>query len=618
MLRPLKIGVICVMAIACCFPVFSLRAGNPLLEMIGKNPCGIYFETYESLCDSLFSGDSLARVELVRLFAQAASADPTGQWEIDRRRIEGHVRFYESRRGGFTPSADYTAERFTDDLLEIARTAGTKGFSTLRLRSLYDAASVCRIFANEYEQAFSLYLEASSEAEKMPLKDFPWKFYLYQEIGDFYYSFREYTDAGHFYRLITDDPEAALKNNLRLYSALNGLGLCYRSDKEYEKSDSCFRRILDLAASSDADRYIWEGIAEGNIGRNHLLRGDYTRALAWMKPALKKIRRPNDDPYVSGLAADIADIYLERGDLENGKKYLDIALDYHTRSRLPAMNSRLLAVTAHYHALKGNRRQAAAGLDSALRAKEREQETFGGLVLRRVEQQLRNADRKVHEQQLGAEVMRSRMYRQSAILISCALALILSLLILVSVYYRRTHLAYRQLVRKSQQWAGVAESPLAEEPTDATGETAEIAEEASTAETSPESTLMQEAAPSKAQSAPEDFDRTVMQSIEQAVIDGKMFKQADLTLDMLSAATGYSRYYLSTALNRCTGVNFNTYINEQRVKEAVRVMSDPANADLTVDAIAYDAGFNDRKNFYRVFKKVTGLSPTQFRRNVAI
>lgn len=616
LLRLKRVCILCLLVALCC-PVFARQSKNPLLKMIDKG-CGAYFNEYEALCDSLFSGDSLARAELVRLFAQAAAADPTGRWELDRRRIEGHVRFYESRRGGFTPSTDYTAEAFTDDLLEIARTAAKKGFSTLYLRSLYDAASVCRIFANEYEQAFSLYLEASSQAEKTAMKDFPWKFYLFQEIGDFYYSFREYPDAAHFYRLITEDPEAALTNNLRLYSALNGLGLCYRSGGEYEKSDSCFRRILDLAAPSAADRHIWEGIAEGNIGRNHLLRGDYEKALAWMKPALEKIKRPNDDAYVSGLAAYITDVYLERGDLDNGKKYLDIALDYHTRSRLPAMDSRLLAVTARYHALKGNRRQAAVCLDSALRAKEREQDAFGGLVLRRVEQRLRDADRKVHEQRLGAEVMRSRMYRQAAIFISCALALILSLLILVSFYYRRTHQAYRELVRKSQRWAGVVESHSADEPAGAAEQSAEKDSEASAADNASEDAVIREEATAKAHSVPEAFDRTIMRAVEHAVVNEKMFRQADLTLDMLSAATGYSRYYLSTALNRCTGVNFNTYINEQRIKEAVRLMSDPANADLTVDAIAYDAGFNDRKNFYRVFKKVTGLSPTQFRRNAAV
>lgn len=612
LLRPVKYFILCFTAFACCTQVFAQRGTNPLLGMVGR-PCGEYFDGYEAICDSLFSGDSLARVELVRLFVQAAEADPTGEWELARRRIAGHVRFFESRQGGYEPTVDYSAQRFAEDLLAIARTAEQKGFKTLYLHTLFNAAAVYRIFAYDYEHAFACYLEAVDEAVNLSWNEFPWKFYLYLEIGDFYFSFREYADAAYYYRKIADDPEAAPSNNY-LYSALNGLGLCYRHAGKFEKSDSCFRRILDLAAPNKTDRYVWEGIAGGNIGRNHLLCGNDRQALAWMEPALKKMKRPNDDPYATGLAADIADIYLERGDLEKGKKYLGTALYYHNRSRLPEKSSRLLGVETRYFTLLGDRKQAAACLEAAFRAKEQEQEAFSGLVLRRVEQRLRAADRKIHEQQLNTEMMRSRAYRQTTVLISGTLALILALLVLVLIYYRRTHRAYRELVRRSQKWAGIAvECPCKEDTCTAKAGHAEtVAEEANEADNACGASIP-EAGSGK--TVPHAFDRVVMQAIEQAVIDGKMYKQPDLTLDMLSAATGYNRYYLSGALNRCTGINFSTYVNEQRIKEAVRLMSDPANANLTVDAIAFDAGFNDRKNFYRVFKKVTGLSPTQFRRN---
>ena len=68
-------------------------------------------------------------------------------------------------------------------------------------------------------------------------------------------------------------------------------------------------------------------------------------------------------------------------------------------------------------------------------------------------------------------------------------------------------------------------------------------------------------------------------------------------------------------LNRHTGNNVNAYINEFRVKEVVRILSEPANDHCTMDEIAFEAGFNDRQSLYRVFKKIIGLSPGAFRRN---
>lgn len=632
------------MVIACCCPVLAQQARNPLSEMIGKG-CGDYFNEYQALCDSLFSGDSIARAELVRLFAEAALTDPTGEWELDGRRLAGHVRFYESRRGGYRPSADYTAERFAEELLGIAHEASMKGFETLRLRAMFDAAAVYRIFGHNYEQAFKYYLQVATGLEKVSQREFPWKLLMYREIADFYFSFREYKDATVFYRKIAEDPDATYKNNHRLYPALNGLGLCYRYAEEYEKSDSCFQHILDLSTPIEEDRYVWEGIAGGNIGINHSLRGDMDKSLAWMEPALAKMKRPNDDPYASDLAANIADVYLKRNDLRNGKKYLETARAYHRRSRLPERNSRLLEVETRYHTLSGDRSEATACLDSTIRAKEREHEAYSGLVLRRVEQQLRAADQRVHDQELYTEKLRSTFYRQTALWVSCTLAVILILLVLLGIYYRRTRQAYHELVLRSQQWAkvGVAQERTrevnpetddltrTEERTDtndgsciekrtAAGERTCDGDRAGADEVSVGDNYIATdnytAADDQAledDTLPDSADRTIMEKVEQLMNEKMLYTNADLSLDMLATELGLHRRHVSGAINTCTSKNFFAYVNEYRVKEAIRQMSDAGNKNQTIDAIGFDSGFNDRKTFHRIFKQFTGLTPGAFR-----
>lgn len=583
----IKILLLCIIASFCFGTISAQQHNNPLLDMVGKQ-YGDYFDSYVVLCDSLFSGDSDSRVRLLDLLAEAAAADPTGEWELDRQRMEKHVRFYNSRNGGFTPSADYTAEDFTTDLLNIAARAQKAGFTYTHLLALFNAGDAFRIFAQDYEQAFRCYLTVAAELEKVTQREFPWKLFIYREMAYFYSSFREYKEAAVYWQKIIDDPDATLKNNHRLYPALHGLGVHYRYEQKYDRSDSCFVRILQLSASNPEDSYVWEGIAKGNIGNNHYLRGDLDKALEWMIPALQKMQRPEDDSYTVQLAADIADIYLKKGDTRSAKKYLDIAILHHNRSRIPRKSSHLLQVMAHYHAASAGQPAVSAYLDSALLAKKSEDEAFSGLVLRRVEQRLRAADRKAYEQNLSAEKMRTRMYRLTAIIITCALAVILLLLLAVAFYYHRTHRAYRELVRKSQEWAGIELSKL----------------EAAT-DKKP-----------KLQAMPEENDHLIMEKIEKIMLTDDFYKHPELTLDMMVAQTGLNRAYLSAALNRCTGKNFNTYINEFRVKEAIRLMSEPRNEKLTIEAIGFDAGFNDRSSFYRIFKKITGLSPTEFRKNI--
>ena len=66
------------------------------------------------------------------------------------------------------------------------------------------------------------------------------------------------------------------------------------------------------------------------------------------------------------------------------------------------------------------------------------------------------------------------------------------------------------------------------------------------------------------------------------------------------------------AVNRCTRAGFSAFINELRIKEAVRLMSGDRLKNLTMEGIAREAGFNKRSTFYRAFKKATGFSPMDY------
>jgi two-component system response regulator YesN len=59
-----------------------------------------------------------------------------------------------------------------------------------------------------------------------------------------------------------------------------------------------------------------------------------------------------------------------------------------------------------------------------------------------------------------------------------------------------------------------------------------------------------------------------------------------------------------------TGIPVTEYINMARIKKAKELL---ANTSLKVYEIAYEVGFNDQHYFSSVFKKIVGLSPTEYR-----
>jgi AraC-like DNA-binding protein len=72
---------------------------------------------------------------------------------------------------------------------------------------------------------------------------------------------------------------------------------------------------------------------------------------------------------------------------------------------------------------------------------------------------------------------------------------------------------------------------------------------------------------------------------------------------------------VSYAINKEFGTNFFEFINHHRIEEAKRLLSDKAYEKLTVMEILLESGFNSKSSFQRFFKRLTGVSPTEFRKN---
>ncbi|MBU8892267.1 MAG: tetratricopeptide repeat protein [Bacteroidales bacterium] len=92
----------------------------------------------------------------------------------------------------------------------------------------------------------------------------------------------------------------------------------------------------------------------------------------------------------------------------------------------------------------------------------------------------------------------------------------------------------------------------------------------------------------------------------------KYYLNQDLTLQKVSDELNSNRTYLSKAVKDCSGSSVNSIVNEYRVKEARRLLSDSKNLTLTIEYIGKKAGFKSKPTFYSAFKKITGVTPSFF------
>jgi|SRR4030095_9225416 two-component system, response regulator YesN len=84
----------------------------------------------------------------------------------------------------------------------------------------------------------------------------------------------------------------------------------------------------------------------------------------------------------------------------------------------------------------------------------------------------------------------------------------------------------------------------------------------------------------------------------------------ELSLRRVAKAVNIHPNYLSGRFKQVTGMNFVEYVACTRFKEACRLLDD---GDLRISDIAFAAGFQSLSQFNRVFKRLSGKSPTQYR-----
>jgi two-component system response regulator YesN len=84
----------------------------------------------------------------------------------------------------------------------------------------------------------------------------------------------------------------------------------------------------------------------------------------------------------------------------------------------------------------------------------------------------------------------------------------------------------------------------------------------------------------------------------------------ELSLRRVATVVNIHPNYLSEKFKQVTGMNFVEYVACTRFKEACRLLDD---GDLRISDIAFAAGFQSLSQFNRVFKRLSGKSPTQYR-----
>lgn len=104
-------------------------------------------------------------------------------------------------------------------------------------------------------------------------------------------------------------------------------------------------------------------------------------------------------------------------------------------------------------------------------------------------------------------------------------------------------------------------------------------------------------------------------ALKEFMVEQEPYLDSSLTIQDLAEQVKMPVKDLSALINLYMNKHFFDFINEYRIEKAKEILKDSSQKDVTILEILYQVGFNSKSSFSTSFKKYTGKTPTDFRKN---
>lgn len=293
-----------------------------------------------------------------------------------------------------------------------------------------------------------------------------------------------------------------------------------------------------------------------------------------------------------------ADMLVRHRELDKAIRLLQEGVDYSQNTPSAVYRSDLLLKLSECHEMNG---QSAPAL-ACYKQYKVETDSLFNIEKERVANELRikyQTERAQNEaKQSKLELLEKEKSMQTFFFLF--LIVLISFSLLYYLFYKKQKL-YKAIVRQNQE-AILRERLLKEQIFSMEREKNEI--------------LSENISSNKyASSLTEAKKNELFHKLETLMTEQHIYRDNLLTKDKVAELLGSNRTYLSQIINEQTGKSFTQYINDYRIQDAVRLLSDPDN-QIPLKTLSVELGFNSSTTFYKQFQAATGMTPSQYRNQV--
>lgn len=123
--------------------------------------------------------------------------------------------------------------------------------------------------------------------------------------------------------------------------------------------------------------------------------------------------------------------------------------------------------------------------------------------------------------------------------------------------------------------------------------------------------------PEKSGSQTDDKMKELGQIILNWMEEEKVYLNQRYSIQDFARDTNIPYYQLSACINHYLNTNFADLLNKKRIEHGMELLQKGEFSHYTLEALSAECGFNNRNSFVIAFKKFTGTTPSDFRKNLS-
>lgn len=388
-----------------------------------------------------------------------------------------------------------------------------------------------------------------------------------------------------------------LKDERITADALNNIGTIYLTGvKNYSKALFYLEKSFALSQKIDDST---RSIQLENIALAYMGMKKYSIALKYLRMSLKLSEKFKSKLGMASNYCNVANLYLKINKPEEAKLYLDRSLAISREINSKGLVRVVYNLYTLYYAIKGDidKMWDYADKSDVITDTLYNEEGKKFIAEMQTKYETEKKEQKIKLLSVENKLKESKLRTRSFLLLGLFIAF---LFIITFIFQKRRLLfAHRSLVQKnleiveseSKLISSVNENPIQYE-----------------------NILTESPSEQPIKYTSSQLTDEQKMEIKELIINyfnsSKNYLQKDYSINELANDLKINRNYVSQVINENFNQNFSSFLNEYRIKEARKVMSESSNLKYTIESIAESVGYKSKTAFNNAFKKYVGVTPS--------